>query len=177
MKYVAGCRCNKTDDKPKLETFYIFAYFYVGWGWCWKEFFDQCIDRMFKKSIEVCWTDSRRITVHCNYSINGKLASHIVGATLHSPFKLQMNKNNQTRRKFEAPTSKTLQDIRNRYQILEIYVLDEISMTGGRTFNDYINLSLQLIERNNLQFGGISIIAIVDFLQLPSVMDRSALQL
>ena len=56
-------------------------------------------------------------------------------------------------------------------------MLDEFSVTGGRTFNDCINLSLQLIERNNLQFGGISIIAIVDFLQLPSVMDRSALQL
>lgn len=49
MKYVAGWRCDKTDDKSELETFYIFTYFYVGGGWCWKEFFDQCFDRMFKK--------------------------------------------------------------------------------------------------------------------------------
>ena len=49
-------------------------------------------------------------------------------------------------------------------------------MTDERTFNEHLNLTLQEIKGNKLPFGGVSIIAAGDFLQLPPVMDKSVFQ-
>lgn len=61
--------------------------------------------------------------------------------------------------------------------VLKILITDEVSVTGERTFNEYLNLTLQLTNVNRLPFGGVSVVACGDFLQLPPVMDRSVFQL
>ena len=50
----------------------------------------------------------------------------------------------------------------------ECLVIDEISMLPGRIF-DYLDYQFQQIRENKLPFGGIQIIAVGDFLQLPPV--------
>ena len=49
-------------------------------------------------------------------------------------------------------------------------------MTVEKTFDDYLNRTLQLIKSNEVPFGGVSVMACGDFLQLPPVMDRSVFQ-
>lgn len=50
----------------------------------------------------------------------------------------------------------------------ECLVIDEISMLPGRVL-DYLNFHFQQIRGNSAPFGGIQIIAVGDFLQLPPV--------
>ena len=45
-------------------------------------------------------------------------------------------------------------------------------MTGKETFNQ-LNKTLQLIMNNNMDFGGISVLLIGDFMQLPPVKQKS----
>ena len=49
-----------------------------------------------------------------------------------------------------------------------ILLIVEILMTGLDTFN-HLNKAWQIIKQNNLPFGGISLLVICDFFQLPSV--------
>ena len=49
-------------------------------------------------------------------------------------------------------------------------------MTDENTFNDYINTTLQLTKGNSLPVGGVSIIALGDFIQLSPVMGRASIQ-
>lgn len=50
----------------------------------------------------------------------------------------------------------------------ECLVIDEISMLPGRIL-DYLNFHFQVIRGNKLPFGGIQLITVGDFLQLPPV--------
>ena len=56
----------------------------------------------------------------------------------------------------------------NRIGRCECLVIDEISMLPGRTL-DYLNFHFQQIRRNDRPFGGIQMIMVGDFLQLPPV--------
>ena len=58
-----------------------------------------------------------------------------------------------------------------RWANVDLLIIDEISMVGSRTFNQ-INQRLQQIMKNNLPFGGISLICYVDFNRLRPVGDR-----
>lgn len=53
----------------------------------------------------------------------------------------------------------------------ELLAIDEISMISARTL-DYFNRVLQLVRGNEEPFGGIQVICIGDFLQLPPVQQR-----
>ena len=49
----------------------------------------------------------------------GKAASHINGTTLHSVFKLQINRKNQANAKFKPLSNEALQKLLNKYQVLK----------------------------------------------------------
>ena len=66
------------------------------------------------------------------------------------------------------PGAEVLHILRSRYAYLKILLIDEISMTGLDAFN-HLNKTLQVINQSTLPFGGIYLLAIGDFLQLPSV--------
>ena len=59
---------------------------------------------------------------------------------------------------------------------MKILITDEILTTGKKMFNEYLNLSLELIKNNKLPFAGVYVISRGDFLQFTDVMYRSVFQ-
>ena len=96
----------------------------------------------------------------------GKAAANINGTTLHSAFRLPVRQGI-----YMQPRGEVLHTLRNKYGFLTVLLIDEISMTGLDTFN-HLNKALQLIKQNTLPFGGVSLLLIGDFLQLPPVKQQ-----
>ena len=61
--------------------------------------------------------------------------------------------------------------LRFTFEDLKVIFLDEVSMCGSKALNK-INLRLQEIRGNNLFMGGVSVICLGDFGQLPPVKDQ-----
>lgn len=57
----------------------------------------------------------------------------------------------------------------SRLRACQVLLIDEISMIGGKGLLDYVDFFLQQVRGNNQPFGGIQMIFIGDFLQLPPV--------
>lgn len=62
-------------------------------------------------------------------------------------------------------------EVRDRVKDCRTLVIDEISMLSGRLF-DYLDYHLQRIRYDDRPFGGIQLIVIGDFMQLPPVRER-----
>ena len=56
--------------------------------------------------------------------------------------------------------------LRNKYQHLKVLIIDEISVIGRETFG-HLDLVLKAIMQNLSPFGGVSLLVVGDFLQLP----------
>ncbi len=70
-------------------------------------------------------------------------------------------------------TCKVSDQARERVTACKTLVIDEISMLSGRHF-DFLNFLLKKIRGNRKPFGGVQIVTIGDFLQLPPVrIDQS----
>ena len=97
----------------------------------------------------------------------GKAAFNIKGNTLHSAFKIPVN------RGFSYCTldRDRLNTIRTQLRKLQVIFIDEISMVGSGMFN-FLNLRLQQITDTNKPFGGLSIITVGDLYQLKPVFDK-----
>ena len=95
----------------------------------------------------------------------GKAAYNIEGSTIHCAFHIPANQSLSTYNKLSWDTLNTL---RAKYTNLKWIICDEISMVSNNMLK-YINLRLQEIKSNSLQFGGINIIAVGDFYQLKPV--------
>ena len=50
-------------------------------------------------------------------------------------------------------------------------IVDEMSMIGRETFG-HLDLALKAVMQNSSPFGGVSLLAVGDFLQLPSVNQK-----
>ena len=59
----------------------------------------------------------------------------------------------------------------NKYQYVKVVIIDEISMIQRKTFG-HLDLALKAIMRNLLPFGGVSLLFVGDFVQLPSVNQK-----
>ena len=102
-------------------------------------------------------------------STTGIAAVNVKGQTLHSWAGVGLCKN---------PVSKTVEKIRGRISTLrqilncKILAIDEISMLNIETF-EYVNEVLKEVRENNEPFGGIQVLLIGDFFQLPPVEEET----
>ena len=99
----------------------------------------------------------------------GKAATNIDGTTLHSAFQLPVREGLCNCGKL---SNEKLHILQIKYQYLQILLIDEISMIGKETFND-LNKYLRQIKNTDLEFGGVSILLIGDFSQLPPVNQKT----
>ncbi|XP_070548888.1 uncharacterized protein [Ptychodera flava] len=105
----------------------------------------------------------------------GKAAVNIGGTTLHSAFHIPCKKHGESS-EYHKPSAQILNSLRAKYAALKIIIIDEISMVGAQTLST-LNLILQDIFENNSPFGGVSILAVGDLLQLNPVGDRPVFQI
>lgn len=68
-----------------------------------------------------------------------------------------------------------LNTIRYIYADVKVFMLDEVSMIGRKTWNA-LNERLQNLKGNNQPFGGLHVIAFGDFFQLPPIGDNFLFQ-
>jgi len=95
----------------------------------------------------------------------GIAAINIGGETLHRWSGIKPN--HET---VEDVTGKLWWEIRQKIERARAILVDEVSMVSG-TFIDLLDGVLKKVRRNNKPFGGIQIIVVGDFLQLPPVGD------
>ena len=100
----------------------------------------------------------------------GIAASRISGTSLHSAFTLPIRDGSRISR--GKLSSQELHDLQRTFQYLKIIVIDEISMVGDYTFYD-LYVRLQQIMQCPEPFGGLSILTVGDFMQLPPVKQKS----
>ena len=113
-------------------------------------------------------------SIHKTFAVTastGIAASHIGGKTIHSFCGFGINRN---------LTQEQVNRIRfNHWKVeaikpVEVLIIDEVSMLDSINIED-INKVLQAIHENDLPFGGIQIVFVGDFFQLPPVSkDNSA---
>ena len=99
----------------------------------------------------------------------GKAATDINGITFHSAFHLLVKSY-----EYKKPNDETLHMLRNNYQYLKVFIIDEILMIRRETFG-HLDLVLKTIMQNLSPFGGVSLLVLGDFLQLPSVNQKGVL--
>ena len=100
----------------------------------------------------------------------GKVAYNIKGNTIqHSALAIPAC---QSLKNYKHPDSSRLNTIRCELGGLKLIFLDEISMVGSAMFNVKINNRLKDIKGSKQDFGGVSIVAIGDLLQLEPVIDK-----
>lgn len=100
----------------------------------------------------------------------GKAASNIQGTTLHSAFSLPVRQMNQLF-SYRKPSAEKLNSMRSLYVNLKIIITDEVSMCGARSLVHLSSALEDIFYRPNVPFGGISVLAVGDLLQLNPVGD------
>ena len=64
--------------------------------------------------------------------------------------------------------------LRSKYQYLKVLIINEISMIGRETFGHF-DLALKAIMKSLSPFGGVSLLVVGDFLQLPAFNQKDVL--
>ena len=129
--------------------------------WCWKKFLVTTITEYLKKILRYPSQNLYNPPVLLTTS-TGKAANNVNGIALHSAFNLPV-KSGLKSCGFEEPSNETLQKLRNKYHCLKGLIIDEISMIGRETSED-LDLALKNIQQNLLQFGGVYLLLVGDFL-------------
>jgi len=113
------------------------------------------------------WLDGEGVEYAITAS-TGIAASHLDGSTIHSWSGLGISRGLQ---KPQLDAIKRKGFLVERIKLVETLVIDEISMLDAVALND-INAILQTVHENKLPFGGIQVVFVGDFFQLPPVSKR-----
>jgi hypothetical protein len=100
----------------------------------------------------------------------GKAAVNIGGTTLHTAFHLPVRRAG-SHFGYIRPSANNLNLMRAHFCNLKILIIDEISMVSSKTLS-HLDLTLQEIFENNKLFGGVSVLAVGDLLQLQPVGEK-----
>ena len=164
MKFAVMCKLCEKNDEPMPKPFHIFLSGGAGVG---KTFVVNLMTDYLKKVLRYPGQNPDEQPSVVVTASTGKAATNVNGTTLHSAFKLPTPQSWSKVLKGED-----LQRFRNKYKYLKVLVIDEVSMIGKPTFDD-LNRHLQKIMDNNSDFGGVSILVVGDFFQLPPVRQCS----
>lgn len=103
-------------------------------------------------------------------AFTGIAAYAIKGETIHSAFKIQL-------KGFKRLTEPEIQRHRNQsFESVKLIIIDEMSMMGSNLFSN-IDERLRQIYSNNSPFGGVNVLLLGDFYQLPPIKDVLPFQL
>ena len=95
----------------------------------------------------------------------GAAAVRISGTTLHSAFKLNKKK----------LSNEAMHKLQHKYRYLKIVITDEISMTGVDTWKLFECRLREITGQKDTVYGGVSILPVGDFFQLPPSQFESCL--
>ena len=158
---------SERNNQSKPGSFYLFLSGGVGVG---KSFLVSAITEYLQRVLKYpnqC-LDQPSVLITAS---TGKAATGINGTTLHSAFHLPVSSGFKFY-EYRKPSDEILHVMRNKYQYLKVVVIDEISMIGQKTFQ-HLDLALKAIMQSSSPFGGVSLLAVGDFLQLPPVNEKS----
>ncbi len=112
----------------------------------------------------VAWLEACGLKVAVTAS-TGIAATHIGGMTIHSWSGIGAR---DTLTRFELDQIATKEKLVARIKKVHVLVLDEISMLDGKLL-DMLNIICRTIRQNAEPFGGIQVVFVADFYQLPPV--------
>merc|ERR1712240_138098 len=136
----------------------------LGRAGCGKTFAVKCVNNFIKRNKE-CLPGFLKIAAP-----TGTAAFLIKGTTLHSLFKLPVNARFTDDILPLHPT--TLQQMQETFKNTEILIIDEMSMVGQYMLYQLSKRLHELKPKNSgKEFGGVSIVLMGDFAQLPPVTD------
>jgi hypothetical protein len=152
----------KTSDSP----FYCFLSGGAGVG---KSHLTKCLYQAALKYYNTRAGDDFHQVKIMMLAPTGKASFNIKGNTIHSSFGVPAC---QSLKNYRPLDSSRLNTLRCKLGGLKLIFLDEISMVGSAMFNIQLNNRLKDIKGSKDDFGGVSIVAIGDLLQLEPVMDK-----
>ena len=122
------------------------------------------------RSLRAPGQDPEKPTVLMTAS-TGKAASNINGMTVHSAFGLPVKRQGRDMDfSYKPPNQSRLNTIRCNFTYLKVVIIDEILMLGCTTFQNHLSCALQeIFQIYNKPYGGVSILAVGDLLQLNPV--------
>lgn len=98
----------------------------------------------------------------------GIAATHIGGVTIHSWSGIGAR---QKITDYEVDELEGKKYLWKRYEQTKVLIIDEISMLSGDVF-DSVNKICKSFRRNNLPFGGMQVLVVGDFFQLPPISKK-----
>ena len=164
MKWATQYMLNKDNDEIEPDPFHIFLSGGAGVG---KSFLVNVIIEYLKKTLMFPGQNSDEHPSIAITASTGKAACNINGTTLHSAFCLPLHGKNQYPK--TELKGKQLQDLQVKYRYLRVLIVDEISMIGRLSFDDLNKFLRQIKDNDKEDFGGISVLFIGDFFQLPPI--------
>ena len=102
----------------------------------------------------------------------GVAAFNIGGATLHSALKLPVENGHGGDRatsKYKQLRGEALQDLQHAWRDVRYLIIDEISMVSKTQLQNASKRLQEVTGKRGVPFGGLSVITVGDFYQLPPV--------
>lgn len=112
----------------------------------------------------IAWLEAAGLSVAVTAS-TGIAATHIGGMTIHSWSGIGVR---DTLTAYDLDKIATNEKVSRRVKKANVLVIDEVSMLDARIL-DMVNLVLKTIRQNNDAFGGMQVVMVGDFFQLPPV--------
>jgi len=115
----------------------------------------------------IAWLEAAGLSVAVTAS-TGIAATHIGGMTIHSWSGIGIR---DTLTQYDLDKISTNEKVTRRAKKANVLVIDEVSMLDGKIL-DMVNLVLKTVRQREEPFGGIQVVFVGDFFQLPPVTRR-----